>query len=359
MEGKAVAFLFRFDPAVVVGVLEQGRDGGPPVRPSEVEGERARFRRYLDEHFSVSNDGARCPAGDFIALHYNPSLDTVVLTLRFDCAAEPNVLVFESTLFLDLRMRHELIGDFRYGHAHERYFFNYVEKKASIRVRELYQVDLPIRYGFGRTAVRRACIVSHPPAAPHPRRAPDPEQPLEQPELSSDFLGGVETAGGPAQLLLLLSLGVAARRLRPLALAMAAFTGGWMLTLALGARGLLVPRPALLDVLVAASVVCIAVAMGVVRGRAVPAPVLLVLGLPHGLVFREALAGNGAPSSPPMAALVMFALGGVVVQLAFALLAFALAQRLRRSVSEPRLSVVSGAATILLALAWLAARLHG
>jgi len=180
VEGTAVSFLFRFDTGLVLRTLERGRDAAAALGPQDIEAERDRFRAYFDDRFSVSSDGVRCGRGDFITFRYNPSIERVVLTLSFGCPAEPNVLTLESTLFLDLRVRQEMIGDLRYRHALERYFFNYMEHTATIRLPSLHQADLPdpvwLRRGDAEAATRTAFRPTAP-TMPTAAAAPAPGEP--------------------------------------------------------------------------------------------------------------------------------------------------------------------------------------
>lgn len=150
-------------------------------------------------------------------------------------------------------------------------------------------------------------------------------------------LGVEHILSGPDHLMFVLGLmllvGVA---WRPVLLAVTAFTMAHSITLALAALEIVEVRTALVEALVALSVVCLAAEVVQVyrgrRGLAARAPwlVAFTFGLLHGLAFAGALADLGLPKAHIPLALFLFNVGVEIGQLLFVGVVLALIAMLRR-----------------------------
>jgi hypothetical protein len=138
---------------------------------------------------------------------------------------------------------------------------------------------------------------------------------------------------GIDHVLFVLGLLAVVRGVRPLVVAVTAFTLGHSLTLAAATLGLMGLAPALAELGIALSLVAVALAM--LRPREAPGllarrPALLTFGfgLLHGLGFAGALAGIGLPQGEVVPALLAFNLGIEMGQLAVVAAALAAARLL-------------------------------
>lgn len=175
-------------------------------------------------------------------------------------------------------------------------------------------------------------------------------------------LGIEHILGGWDHLAFLLALLLAAPTLRDVLRSLTAFTAAHAATLALATLGVARPPPALVEPLIAASVVCVAAEnlVELRRGRARRPrwPVALGFGLVHGFGFAGALDGLVLSGRELALALGAFNAGVELGQAAIALAAFPALALLRRSprLASPALPGAS-AAVGAAGLCWLAARL--
>jgi hypothetical protein len=154
-------------------------------------------------------------------------------------------------------------------------------------------------------------------------------------EVARDYVGlGVRhIATGADHLLFLLALVLALKRVRAVLLAETAFTLSHSLSFSASALGWIHVSAAAAEACIALSLVLVALDIG--RGETTArrgAALAFVFGLVHGLGFAGGLAEIGMPPSAIPAALVGFAGGVEIGQIAFlavALTLFALAQRTR------------------------------
>ncbi len=143
---------------------------------------------------------------------------------------------------------------------------------------------------------------------------------------------------------------------------MTAFTVGHALTLALATAGVVSPPAAVVEPLIAASVVLVAARNLLdVRRRVAPGPrwpIALGFGLVHGLGFAGALAELALPRARLAESLLSFNLGVELGQAAIVAVAFPLLALLRRRPSVARASLPAGSLAVGCAgLLWLVQRL--
>ncbi|MBW4708851.1 HupE/UreJ family protein [Roseobacter sp. YSTF-M11] len=130
---------------------------------------------------------------------------------------------------------------------------------------------------------------------------------------------------GLDHILFVLGLFFLSTRLRPLVWQISAFTLAHTVTLALGALGLVSINPAIVEPLIAASIVFVAVENIFTSGLNPWRPVVIFLfGLLHGLGFASVLGEFGLPEGQFIPALIGFNIGVELGQLTVIAIAFAL-----------------------------------
>lgn len=152
-------------------------------------------------------------------------------------------------------------------------------------------------------------------------------------------LGVTHILHGTDHLLLVLGLLLLVGTPRGVVRTVTAFTLAHSLTLALAALGVLSPPAALVEVLIALSLVCLARELVAARpdslGRRFPESLALLFGLLHGLGFAGALAEVGLPRTQLTLALFSFNVGVELGQLAFVLLCALVLRGIRRLGAGP------------------------
>jgi hydrogenase/urease accessory protein HupE len=161
----------------------------------------------------------------------------------------------------------------------------------------------------------------------------------------------------------LLALLLAGGTLRGAVRVVTGFTAGHALTLALATLGAVRPSPALVEPLIAASVVVAAAENLRDRRRGLDGggrrwPMALAFGLAHGFGFAAALSGLGLPRAGLATALASFNLGIELGQAAIVALVFPLLALLRHFPRFIRTGLPSASAAVACAgLAWLLQRI--
>ena len=156
-------------------------------------------------------------------------------------------------------------------------------------------------------------------------------------------LGVRHLLSGADHLLFVLGLLLLVRGVRPLVVTVTAFTLGHSLTLAAATLGFVRINPALTELGIALSLVCVAAAIlqpgakpGLLQRR--PALITLAFGLLHGLGFAGALARIGLPADELPLSLLAFNLGIEAGQLLVIAAGLGLAALARRLVPLPALA---------------------
>lgn len=179
-------------------------------------------------------------------------------------------------------------------------------------------------------------------------------------------LGAEHLLLGPDHLLFLLALLLGARGWRDVLLAATAFTLAHSVTFALGSLGVVDVPAAVVEPLIALSIVVVTV-LGVLRrsgrlgGSEAPSrwhlPVAFGFGLLHGLGFASALGISEPGSWDLVQSLLAFNVGIEVAQVALVLLVFPLLLALRRTRVERKVTTGVAVAVIVVACFWLVQRL--
>jgi hydrogenase/urease accessory protein HupE len=352
---------FRLDaPAVLTEVNRSGT----PVTLASLRAEQARVYAYVNDHFRMRNGDALCtqqPPGDLLV---HETINKVLFQLRYVCSAPLDQLVIESTLFNDQRPPPQVLCTFHYRRALEHYFFTAGVRSAHIAVQELSQV-LPSTLGDGQQVGDR---VEPPPGAYANSVSAKPVK--TGPRLSPHRVGFVPFLGmgiehilsGLDHLLFVVALVISVRTRRELILIVSSFTVAHSITLVLGTFELLSASPRLVEPLIAATIVYVAVE-NLLRPNPAARPALTFgFGLIHGLAFSEALRELGLPARQLVAPLLGFNLGVEVGQLAIVLPLLPLVLWLRqpaRALAFRNASRVVNGAVALIATGWFIQRIAG
>jgi hypothetical protein len=370
VSGRSIAFVFALDKAAVMSLLERDAGRGK-IDPAMLPELRGPFSRYLFDRFSVANDGVLCahPA-ELGRFFWDERTSRVVAVTKFTCGAELGVLTIRSLVTHDMPMSHELVGDLRYGRALERSFFANDNVEARIALASLAPASEAVR-----------------PPAPRPRNrfsyvaVPDRERRYE--DLAGAELGVDLSAAAPVHarfggtllhfigqgilhiftgydhVLFILTLMFVMGSWRRLAVIVTSFTAAHSITLALSTLGLLTVPSAVVEPLIAASVLFVAVD-AVVRPQAgARALVTFGFGLLHGFGLSNVLRGLGLSGRDLLPALLGFNVGVELGQLAIVAPLFPLVLMLRRrEASYARARRVLCGSVALVAVFWIVIRVR-
>lgn len=177
-------------------------------------------------------------------------------------------------------------------------------------------------------------------------------------------LGAEHLLFGPDHVLFLLSLLLGARGLRDVLLTASAFTAAHSVTFLLAATGVVTAPAALVEPVIAASIVAVAIADVVLlrreslRARFVRwrLPVVFVFGLVHGLGFAGALGIDEEWSWPLLLSLLSFNIGIEAAQLLIIAVVFPLLVLLRRTPAHRWALPALTAPVVLIGLYWFCDR---
>jgi hypothetical protein len=368
--GRSVAFVFALDKAAVLGLLERDAGRGK-IEPAMLPELRGLFSQYVFARFSLSNDGVPCrhPA-ELGRFFWDEPTGRVLAVTKFECAADLNELGIHAAITHDMPMSHELVGDLRHGRALERSFFYGDNLDARIAL-----ASLP---AGGETSAR---------PSPRPRQrfsyvsVPDRERRYEDlagAELGVDlsmaapvharaggtllhFIGQgiLHILTGYDHVLFIFTLLFVMSSWRRLALIVTSFTLAHSVTLALSTLGLVTVPAAVIEPLIAASVLFVAVD-AILRPQA-GARVLATFGfgLLHGFGLSNVLRDLGLSGPDLLPALLGFNLGVEVGQLAIVAPLFPLVLLLRnRQAAYARARQVLCGGVALVAVFWIVVRVR-
>jgi hydrogenase/urease accessory protein HupE len=345
---------FKLDAPSVLAVLSRARPDHTAVPLSAIRGERATIFDYVAARFHIANDSQPCALEPPKDLLVHEAINKVLFEMRFACARPLDVLTIEARLFHEETSTTDVLCIFHYGRALEHYFFNKVIPTAHIPVRQLQQV-LPSTVDSARPFE----MATPPPGAYANSK---PYVPPRRPTGLLHFLwmGVMHILGGLDHVLFVLTLVIAARTRRELILIVSSFTLAHSISLALGTFDLVRASPRLVEPLIAASIVYVAVENVVRRAPPSRPAITFGFGLVHGLGFSEALRELGLPARQLVAPLVGFNLGVEVGQLCIVLPLLPLVILLRRSdLTYRRISLGTNAVVALIACSWFIRRLSG
>jgi hypothetical protein len=368
--GRSIAFVFALDRSAVLSLLERDAGRGK-VDPAALPELRGLFSQYLFERFTVSNDGVPCahPA-ELGRFFWDERTSRVVAVTKFTCGAALDVLTIRSLVTHDMPMSHELVGDLRHGRALERSFFYGDNVEARIALASLVPA--------GEAAAR-------PPPRPRNRFSyvamPDRERRYE--DLAGAELGVDLSAAPPVHarfggtllhfvgqgilhiftgydhVLFILTLMFVMGSWRRLAVIITSFTAAHSITLALSTLGLLTVPSAVIEPLIAASVLFVAVD-AVLRPQAgARALATFGFGLLHGFGLSNVLRNLGLSGADLLPALLGFNLGVELGQLAIVTPLFPLVLLLRkREANYARARRVLCGSVAVVAVFWIVIRVR-
>ncbi len=364
---------FRLDAPAVLAELNRAYPERNDSNVSAIVGQEAGVLAYVGAHIKIGNGGHPCPqqpAGPGAVLLHE-GIAKVLFELRFVCPTPLDALTIESTLFNQQRPAPQVLCAFHFKRALEHYFFSVGIPLANIPVRALGQV-LPTT--LGDSSESRAADRVQPPEGAFANSVPAKPKAtgasagargsLSFFAFAWQFLAqGIEhILGGIDHLLFVVALVISVRSRRELILIVTSFTLAHSITLILGTFALVTASPRLVEPLIAASIVYVAVE-NIVRAAPPARPVITFgFGLIHGLGFSEALRELGLAPRALVAPLIGFNLGVEIGQLAIVLPLLPLVLWLRQPARAEyfrRASAVVNSAVAAIATAWFFQRLFG
>lgn len=302
------------------------------VHRANFETQQDALLAYLDDRFELFGDGQVCTRGKAAPLHYDAGADRVQVRTVYQCPTVPQRLRLVSWLFRDDEIPHQIVATVVHGRASARYLFIDGETTAHVdlgRMRPAAEGAIP--FIGGRMA-------TPPPGAFSPQSSSTTEAGADNTSTSSIlpsapvsvsssntastglardiWLGVIHILGGLDHVLFVLCLLLATSTLRKLAVVITSFTVAHSITLVLGAMGLVVVSPRLVEPVIALSIVWVAIE-GLMRKDPQARPAAAFgFGLAHGLGFCSVLMGLGLTGGELGMALVGFNVGVELGQLA-------------------------------------------
>lgn len=296
----------------------------PVEQVRQLDANRADVAAYVSDRFQVAHDDVRCTATPTAAPERTErdGRAHALITLDYDCEGAP-------------------------GGAHALFSALFPDSETFVHsTRTLVHYDLD---GTEGTTVLTGDDDTH---------AITPSERAESRQWTEFMvLGGEHLLLGLDHLLFLFALVLGSRSVHDVVLAATTFTAAHSVTFLLAALGVVSVPSAVVEPVIALSIVVVAVLVVVGRGERWRLPVVFGFGLLHGLGFAGALGLDERASWDLLGALLAFNLGIEVVQLALVALLFPVVGLLRRL---PRGHVVTTGAAALVAITatvWLVDRL--
>jgi hypothetical protein len=300
--GRSIAFVFALDKVAVSSLLE--RDAAHrKVELAEISQYGAFFSQYLFDRFSVSNGGAVCQHPDALGrFFWDDATNRVVAVTKFVCATELGDLRIRSLVTHDLPISHELVGDLQHGVALVRHFFRGDDVEARIDLASLpasgvVEPPLRMRNRFAYVTVpdetrRYDGLAQAELGAELPEEQPVDVHPAAT---IAHFVGeGIRHIfTGYDHILFIVTLILSVTSWRRLAITVSAFTAAHSVTLALATLGWVTLPVRLVEPLIAASVLFVAVDAVLRPGASTRAPIAFVFGLIHGFGLSNVLRDLG------------------------------------------------------------------
>jgi hydrogenase/urease accessory protein HupE len=305
----------------------------------------------------VRNNGATCAPESQRPAHHDPRTDKVFVSLLYRCGRPLGVVTLRTGLFDGDPTPHQVLGTFRHKRALENYLLTPGASEAVIDTARLAQVG-PAE----ATRPGQIRVVTPPPGAFDGEAALPAHKGVSTPigsGFGAFFLQGIRhILGGLDHVLFVIALVSVATSWRDLAKVVTSFTLAHSLTLALGALDLVRLSPRLVEPLIAASIVYVAVenvARSQPRARI---GVTFGFGLVHGFGFSGVLRDLGLAKASLLSALVGFNLGVETGQLLIVAPLAPLVWWLhRRLAAYRRVRLVANALVALVAGWWFVQRI--
>jgi hydrogenase/urease accessory protein HupE len=366
--GRSIAFVFAFDKAAVSSLLE--RDAAHrEVGLADISQYSAFFSQYLFDRFSVSNDGAACQHPDGLGrFFWDGATSRVVAVTKFVCAADLGELRIRSLVTHDMPISHELVGDLQHGGALVRHFFRGDDVEAHIDLAALpssgvVEPPLHMRNRFAYVTV------------PDETRR---YEGLAQAELGADLpaQGATDVHPGATtmhfvgegirhiftgydHILFIVTLILSVASWRQLAITVSAFTAAHSVTLALATLGLVTLPARLVEPLIAASVLFVALDAVLRPTASTRAHIAFLFGLIHGFGLSNVLRDLGLSGRELAPALLGFNLGVEAGQLLIVTPLFAVLMAMRKHGKvHARLRGAVAGGVALVAVFWIVLRVR-
>ncbi|MEM7160076.1 MAG: HupE/UreJ family protein [Myxococcota bacterium] len=338
-QGSAMDVELRLHADSVIDMLEYRT--GATVHRANFETEQDALLSYLDGRFEVYGDEQPCPRSKTAPLHYDAGADRVQVRAEYQCPTTPRNLRLESWLFRDSDVPHQIVATVVHQRASARYLFIDGETTARVDLGRMRPADngaipfiggrmaTPPSGAFSKTTsktetgVDNTSTTSILPSAPvsvssisHSPSTPSDSTTASTGLARDIWLGVIHILGGLDHVLFVLCLLLATTTLRKLAVVITSFTIAHSITLVLGAMGLVVVSPRLVEPVIALSIVWVAIE-GIMRKDPQARPAAAFgFGLAHGLGFCSVLMGLGLTGGELGMALVGFNVGVELGQLA-------------------------------------------
>jgi len=343
---------FQFDATSVVDLMHRTSAELQEVDKESLGPHGGVLLKYVAARFRVSNDGASCAlvSPDPVpTLWLTPRSRKVPLSMVFECAAELGALTIDSELWRDEDTPHKIIATVRHDRAVERFFLDKSKRQLHVELAKLQQPQIS-------GAEEPADGIDATPGDSAPaERAPR--------ATFAEFVkqGVVHIFGGLDHVLFVLCLVLAARSWRELAFIVTSFTVAHSITIGLTAFELVRVAPIVVEPIIAASIVYVAIENIVRKEPRNRVGVTFGFGLVHGLGFGGVLLDLGIAGGDVVPLLLGFNIGVELGQLAIVIPLFALVVYAQKAQMR-RYAPVRTATCVLVALAgsfWVVERLAG
>jgi hypothetical protein len=357
-DGQDVFLQFRIDATSTVDHLNGARAGGDPISRDGIDGQSLMISDYVATHFSVRNGADSCSPRTRQPAHFDSRTDKVFVSIVYQCTEPLGVLTLRTALFENDATPHQVLGTFRHKRAVENYLLTPAATEAVIDLARLAQI------GPSEATPPGQIHVATPPPGAFDGEAALPARGGAQP-IGTGFWaflkqGILHILGGLDHVLFVVALVSVVLSWRQLAQVVTSFTLAHSLTLALGALDLVRLSPRLVEPLIAASIVYVAVEN---VARAQPRARLGVtfgFGLVHGFGFSSVLRDLGLHKGNLISALVGFNLGVELGQLMIVVPLAPLVWWLqRRQDAYRRVRLLVNALVALVAGFWFVQRVAG
>jgi hydrogenase/urease accessory protein HupE len=378
---RDIVIVFGLDTGAVLELIERDVTH-EKAGTGQIEGHRSWFSRYLFERFWVKNDGLACTAApELLRFFYDSPTNRVVAATKYACPTDLGDVAFHSTLTPEMPTPHELVGDFQYSKASERRFLSAEETDVHVLVHAMRQAELAAPSGAVSERARSwagqhnrlrqyddiatAILSGRAGTAAVAESPSDTSLPGGGTTRFSVLLHFTRTGihhifTGYDHLLFILTLMLAVRTWRNLAIIVTSFTIAHSITLVVATLGWVKVSPGFVEPLIAGSVLYVA-ADALARPHAsARAAVTFAFGLVHGFGFSGVLRSIGLGERELVPALVGFNAGVELGQLLLVIPVFPLILWLREK--EPtytRLRSALCVLVVLLATSWIVLRIRG
>ena len=356
-EGSDLFVQFRLDSTSIRDLLNRGRAAADMLAKPAIDSQGPTIADYVDAHFLVTNDGARCPPHAERPAHFDARTDKVFVALLYRCPQPLGVLTLRTGLFQDDATPHQVLGTFRHKRAQENYLLSPALPEAIIDTAHLAQVGPAEATRPGQVHVATPPPGAFDGEAALPARHADP--------IGSGFWaflaqGIRHILGGLDHVLFVVALVSVVGSWRELAKVVTSFTLAHSLTLALGALDLVRLSPRIVEPLIAASIVYVAVENVARSHPRARLGVTFGFGLVHGFGFSSVLRDLGLGKGNLLSALVGFNVGVEIGQLLIVAPLAPLVWWLQRRLGAyRRVRLVVNAMVALVAGFWLVQRIAG